>query len=97
MHNNPTMASYNTNSAAISSTKIDQTSARDAVFSTYELLEAVLLDIPAEDILFAAKVNKRWHSVIATSPSIHKYLQKTLNVFRPLGKRNQASNGIYVG
>ena len=91
------MASYNTNSATVTDVEVNHTSAQNAVFNTYELLEAIILYVPAEDILFAAKVNKTWHSVIATSLPIGKYLQKTLNVFGPLGKRKEDLEGTYIG
>jgi hypothetical protein len=96
LRNNLALASYNPNSAAVSSTEINQMSVRDAVFSTYELLEAILLDIPAEDILFAAKVNCTWHSVIASSTSIRQHLQANLQARRPYANHNPASEDYYV-
>lgn len=52
--------------------------ARDAVFGTYELLESILLYLKAEDLLFAAKVNRTWHGVDSTSTPIFERMQNNL-------------------
>lgn len=52
--------------------------AQNAVFNTYELLESIILAIPAEDILFAAQLNQHWHSVVATSTPVGVHVQHGL-------------------
>lgn len=49
--------------------------ATSSVLGTYELLETIILALPAEDVLRAAtKVNKNWHNVTISSISINKHL-----------------------
>ena len=48
-------------------------SAADAVFNTYELREAILIQLPLFDILAATKVNKTWEKTIATSKLILRH------------------------
>ncbi|KAK5714269.1 hypothetical protein LTR17_017275 [Elasticomyces elasticus] len=48
------------------------------VLQTPELLEAVLLSLPARDLLFAQKVCKAWKKATESSPSIQRAL-----FFRP--------------
>lgn len=44
--------------------------AQDAVFNTYELLEAIILNLSIQNILLAAKVNDTWYDIISTSAPI---------------------------
>ncbi|KAK5719790.1 hypothetical protein LTR17_015161 [Elasticomyces elasticus] len=48
------------------------------VLSLPELLEPILLDLSTRDLLFAQKVCKTWHEIIASTPSVQKAL-----FFRP--------------
>ncbi|KAK3714636.1 hypothetical protein LTR37_007616 [Vermiconidia calcicola] len=47
-----------------------RTAAADAVFCTYELVEKIILALPPEDILLAAKVNKTTFSIVEESRAI---------------------------
>lgn len=49
-------------------------SAKQSVFEIYELNEAILLSLPASDILIAAVVCKSWHDVVTTSKAIRDHL-----------------------
>ncbi|KAK4959354.1 hypothetical protein LTR10_004158 [Elasticomyces elasticus] len=44
------------------------------VLSLPELLEPILFDLSTRDLLFAQKVCKTWHEVIASTPSLQKAL-----------------------
>ena len=57
----------------------DRVKAQDAVFNTSELIELILLSVPAENVLFAAHVNQHWYSVIGTSAFICARIQHGLN------------------
>lgn len=49
-------------------------SAGHSLTSTYELLELILLSLPATSILLSQRVNKHFASVIATSPQLQQKL-----------------------
>lgn len=49
-------------------------SAGDIISSTYELLEPILLSLPATSILLSQRVNKQFQAVIATSPRLQQKL-----------------------
>ncbi|KAK3720866.1 hypothetical protein LTR37_003529 [Vermiconidia calcicola] len=51
-----------------------RTAAADAVFGTYELVEKIILALPPEDILLAAKVNKATFTVTEDSSAIRNRL-----------------------
>ena len=74
----------------------NQLSASDAVFRTYELLESIILELPAEDVLFAAKVDKTWSSVITSSESIRYHIQKNLPMRRQYVNHKPASKDWFI-
>ena len=50
-------------------------SASHAFFSTPELLEGFLLEVPLRDLLVAAqRVNPNWHEMVASSPALQQKL-----------------------
>ncbi|KAK3720865.1 hypothetical protein LTR37_003528 [Vermiconidia calcicola] len=51
--------------------------AREAVFSTYELLEGIMLAVPTEDIILAANVCTKWRALIESSISILNKLHES--------------------
>lgn len=71
-------------------------SAQDAVFSTYELFESIILALPAQDILLAAHVSEAWYSIITSSTAIGKHVQRGLDQFLNFWHRAAAEEGIYV-
>lgn len=48
--------------------------AQKAVLETYELLEAILLDLPVLDLLFATRTCKAWESTFSSSQQMRKRL-----------------------
>jgi hypothetical protein len=47
-----------------------------SVLTTYELVEAIILTLPAENILLAVGVNPVWWSVVTTSKAVYERLQE---------------------
>ena len=56
---------------------MDATTAAQAVFSIPELMELIILALPAEDITLTAMLNQTCHSIVTTSPGIRKRLELT--------------------
>jgi len=53
------------------------TSAPDKVFSTFELTEAILLQLPADDLILATQVCRYWRGVIERSMPAQKVVALT--------------------
>lgn len=49
----------------------------EAVFNTYELLESIILALPAKDIIAARGVTKAWRTMIDSSISINKRIMSS--------------------
>jgi hypothetical protein len=49
-------------------------SATQKVFGVFELLEAILLNLPIKDLLFAQKISKNFNQVIKSSTPLQKAL-----------------------
>jgi hypothetical protein len=52
------------------------TTASCRVFGTYELLEAIILALPVQDVFLVAQVNTTWYSIVITFSATHKRLRK---------------------
>ena len=52
-----------------------QRSAAQTVFNIPELLTAILLALPSEDLLLAARVNITWHDLITTSATLYNHFR----------------------
>ena len=52
------------------------TSASDRVFSTFELTEAILLELPTDDLILATQVCRYWRAVIERSVPAQKAVAK---------------------
>ena len=64
-----------TNSKHVMVTRGDAvSSARNAVFNTNELLEAIIMEIPSKTILTLRAVNKHFHEMVMSSPKIQRKL-----------------------
>lgn len=65
-----------------------------AVFGTYELLECIILALPAKYIAAAFKVNRTWNNVVTTSLSINKQLVSSRFFFRTVISKHVKDPGI---
>ena len=54
----------------------NESTASSRVFGTYEPLESILLSLPTQHILLAAKVNTSGHSIVDSFCAIHKRLRE---------------------
>jgi hypothetical protein len=74
------------------STAVDiRSPARDIVFSTTELVEAILLQLDMKTLLVSAmRVNKMWCGTINNSPSLQQALY-----FKPMAPRSPNPSGSY--
>lgn len=50
------------------------TSAASNVLNTFELLEAIILQLPSKDVLLLQRVSKTWRSIIARNKTLQKAL-----------------------
>ena len=66
-----------------------------AVFSTTELLEAILLQLPGQEISRMQLVSKRWASVLVSSAAIRRHFQNRVLV--PSHSLGDYSIPVYVG
>ncbi|KAK4955065.1 hypothetical protein LTR10_007257 [Elasticomyces elasticus] len=67
--------------ATVSEEQVELASTR--VFATTELLEHILIYVPARDVLLAQRVSHRWQAVVTESPSLQELLLFTGEVIDP--------------
>ena len=70
------MTSTNSDKASMSQDKGNpqDSPAQRAVFETYEVLEAILIELPVLDLLFATQTCKAWEDTFSSSQKIRKLL-----------------------
>lgn len=70
--------------------------AQEAVFTTYELLESILLALPLEDLLLSVtKVSKNFHNTITSSVQISKNILSSPRFISALRTRRVKDPNIY--
>ncbi|KAL2127958.1 hypothetical protein VTI74DRAFT_9923 [Chaetomium olivicolor] len=67
----------------------------DAVLSTFELLELILLHVDLRTVLVSCqRVSRRWHTIIASSPPLQRHLFLLPSLDTPSPSSNSSSNSV---